>query len=337
MWVEIWRENTPGLQKGIQNMTTEKKVALVCGVSGQDGAFLARLLLKKGYEVWGSSRDAGGANFQNLKTLGIYDSVLKVSIYPAEFRSVLMAFAKIQPDEVYFLAGQTSVSLSFELPAETIESITLGTLNILEACKACKKSVKLFHAGSSECFGDTIGSPATETTAFHPLSPYAVAKGAAIWLVDNYREAYGLYACSGILFNHESELRKNRFVTQKIISTARQISEGKTDKLILGDLSISRDWGWAPEYVEAMWLMLQMPKATNFVIATGESNTLENFVACAFQEFGLDWTDYVEVSKDYYRPNDIQVSSANPSKAMKELGWSATMKMDDVIKAMIRS
>lgn len=315
---------------------TNKKKALICGIGGQDGSFLAKFLLNKGYEVWGTSRDAGGASFINLKRLGLMEQIQTISMNPEDFRSVFMALRQSQPEEVYFLAGQTSVGLSFELPAETIQSISVGTLNILEACRVLDKPFKLFHAGSSECFGNTNGIPATEKTVFQPRSPYAVAKAAAIWLVDNYREAYGLFACSGILFNHESALRPKRFVTQKIICGARDIAEGNSDRLLLGNINISRDWGWAPEYVEAMWLMLQQKTPENFVIATGETHSLEDFVNQAFREFGLDWKDHVQVAKDLQRPSDIQISCADPSKAAEKLGWTAKTKMRDVIKEMHR-
>lgn len=315
---------------------TNKKKALICGIGGQDGSFLAKFLLNKGYEVWGTSRDAGGASFVNLKRLGILEQIHTVSMSPEDFRSVFMALRQSKPDEVYFLAGQTSVGLSFELPAETIQSISVGTLNILEACRILDKRFRLFHAGSSECFGNTNGMAANEQTVFQPRSPYAVAKAAAIWLVDNYREAYGLFACSGILFNHESSFRPERFVTQKVITAAQKISEGGMDHLHLGNLNVSRDWGWAPEYVEAMWLMLQEPGPENFVIATGETNTLENFVDLAFQEVGLDWRDHVKLTEMFQRPSDIQISCADPSKAAEKLGWVAKSKLHDVIKNMHR-
>ena len=311
-----------------------QKKALICGIGGQDGSFLAKFLLNKGYEVWGTSRDAGGASFINLIHLEILEKVHKISMSPEDFRSVFMALRQSKPDEVYFLAGQTSVGLSFELPAETIQSISVGTLNILEACRVLDKPFKLFHAGSSECFGNTNGAAANEQTVFQPRSPYAVAKAAAIWLVDNYREAYGLFACSGILFNHESALRPKRFVTQKIISAAQDIAQGNGDRLFLGNINISRDWGWAPEYVEAMWLMLQQRTPENFVIATGETNSLEDFVSVAFNEVGLDWKNHVELSEAFQRPSDIQISCADPSKAAEKLGWVAKRKMRDVIKEM---
>lgn len=308
--------------------------ALICGIGGQDGAYLAKFLLTKGYEVYGTSRDAQGGNFNNLKKLGLWGKVRLVSMMPEDFRSVLVAFRKAQPDEIYFLAGQSSVGLSFELPAETMQSISLGTLNVLEASRMLDKSPRLYFAASSEIFGDTRGAPANENTPFHPQSPYAVAKASAFWLVDNYREAYGVLACSGILFNHESCLRPERFVTKKIVSAAKRISEGSRDKLELGRLDISRDWGWAPEYVEAMWLMLQQQQPEDFVIATGETNTLESFVSEAFSYFELDWKAHVRQNQDFMRPSDLLVSVGDASKAYSQLGWKAKNKMADVVRLM---
>lgn len=311
------------------------KTALICGVSGQDGSFLAQFLLGKGYKVWGSSRDAQGSSFLNLQKLGIKERIEYLSLVPEDFRSVLVCLRKSKPDEVYYLAGQSSVGLSFEQPAETIQSIALGMLNVLEACKMMEKEIRIYHAGSSECFGDTGGKPASESTPFHPVSPYAVAKASAFWLVDNYRNAYNLFACSGILFNHESHLRPVRFVTQKIISSAIRISTGSNEKLVLGRLDVCRDWGWAPEYVEAMWLMLQQPTPEDFVIATGETNPLENFVSEAFGQLGLDWRDHVEQNQEFMRPTDLLISIGNPFKAENKMGWKAKSKMKDVVRMMI--
>lgn len=311
------------------------KTALICGISGQDGSFLARFLLTKGYTVWGTSRDAQGASFSNLQKLGIKSDIQFISLVPEDFRSVLVSLRKSNPDEVYYLAGQSSVGLSFEQPAETIQSIALGMLNILEACRMMDKEIRIYHAGSSECFGDTEGKPASESTPFHPVSPYAVAKSSAFWLVDNYRNAYNLFACTGILFNHESHLRPTRFVTQKIISTVKRIASGANDKLVLGRLDISRDWGWAPEYVEAMWMMLQQPTPEDFVIATGETNTLESFVDEAFSNFNLNWKEHVTQNKEFMRPTDLVLSVGNPIKAAVKMGWKAKSKMKDVVRMML--
>ena len=308
--------------------------ALICGVSGQDGAHLSKLLLDKGYEVIGASRDAMAASFGNLKSLGIWDKVITTSMIITDSRSVLQMLEKYKPDEIYNLSGQSSVGLSFEQPLKTMESIAIGTLNLLEAIKFYGKPIRLYSAGSSECFGDTGAISASEETPFRPQSPYAIAKVSAHNLVANYREAYGLYACTGILFNHESSLRPERFVTQKIVSTAKRIASGSGEKLEMGNINIQRDWGWAPEYVEAMWKMLQLDDPQDFVIATGRTVSLEFFIEQAFQFFGLNHKDYLVVNTNFYRPTDIDIASANPSKANHLLDWRAKVTIESVIENM---
>uniref|UniRef100_C6E0K7 GDP-mannose 4,6-dehydratase n=1 Tax=Geobacter sp. (strain M21) TaxID=443144 RepID=C6E0K7_GEOSM len=313
------------------------KIALITGISGQDGSYLAKLLLKKGYYVHGTARDAQISTFYNLKLLGIKDRITLHSMALNDFRSVLQVLNIVQPDEIYNLAGQSSVGLSFDQPVETLESISVGTLNLLEAIRFIGRSIKLYSAGSSECFGNTGGHPADEETPFRPRSPYAVAKATAFWEVANYREAYNLFACTGILFNHESPLRPERFVTKKIIKSACRIAAGSGEKLHLGNISIARDWGSAEEYVEAMWLMLQQEQAEDFVIATGETNTLQDFVSVAFQAIGLDWSEHVITDPSLLRPSEIMVSRGNPAKASHKLRWVATRKMRDVITLIIDS
>ncbi len=307
------------------------KKALICGVSGQDGAYLARLLLNKGYMVYGASRDAQMSSFRNLTRLAILEKVNLESVAVNDFRSVLQALMKIQPDEVYNLAGQSSVGLSFQQPVETLESISVGTLNFLEAIRFAGKPIRFYNAGSSECFGD-INNVADESTPFAPRSPYAVAKAAAFWEVANYREAYGLFACSGILFNHESPLRPERFVTKKIVAAACRIATGSKEKLHLGNISIRRDWGWAPEYVEAMWLMLQQEKPDDYVIATGESHSLEEFVEAAFSSVRLNWRDHTVLDKALLRPTELATGRGNPAKALTKLGWQARHRMREVVR-----
>jgi len=311
------------------------KTALITGATGQDGALLARLLLAKGYTVWGTTRDVQTSNLSRLKHLGIHDKIKMLSMVPEDFRSVFLGFTKAAPDEIYHLAGQSSVGLSFELPAETMESFTLSSLNVLEALRVLNLKARVYFAGSSECFGDTAGAPANERTPFHPKSPYAVAKSAAFWLVDNYRDAYGIWAATGILFNHESSLRPAHFVTQKIIRAAARIAGGSTEKLTLGRLDISRDWGWAEEYVEAMWLMLQQETPQDFVIATGVTSSLEDFVNAAFALKGLEWKKHVVQDKALFRPTDISISKSDPSLAAKRLGWKATTKMPELVSKLI--
>ena len=308
--------------------------ALICGINGQDGSYLAQLLLGKGYEVWGTSRDVQASALSNLTSLGITDHVKPLSMAPSDFRSVFTAVDRSDPDEIYFLAGQSSVGLSFEQPAETLESIVSGTLNMLEVLRLRRRPTRFYHAGSSECFGDTGGIPADERTPFHPRSPYAVAKASAHWLVANYRESYGLHASTGILFNHESPLRPRRFVTQKIIQGAKRIADGGNERLVLGRIDIQRDWGWAPEYVEAMWRMLQLDTPQDLVIATGQTNSLQDFVAEAFALRSLDWRNYVDVSEEFFRPTDIAYSGANPALARDVIGWDAQIKMPQVVALM---
>lgn len=308
--------------------------ALICGVGGQDGAYLARLLLDKGYEVWGTSRDAQIASFRNLDVLRIGQNVTLCSMAPTDFRSVLSVLTRCMPDEVYFLAGQSSVGLSFEQPVETLESITVGTLNMLEAIRFLGGKIRMYHASSSECFGDGGKAPASESTPFQPRSPYAVAKASAHWMVANYRDAYGLFACSGILFNHESPLRPARFVTRKIIDSAMRIANGSQEKLVLGRLDIVRDWGWAPEYVDAMWRMLQQERPVDYVIATGVAASLEDFVRDTFRQVDLDWRDHVVSDKKHYRPSDIGWSQGDAQLAQERLGWKAKIKMPVLIKIL---
>ena len=314
-----------------------ERTALICGISGQDGAFLARHLLDRGYRVAGSSRDAQMSGFGNLERLGIQDRVERVSMAINDFRSVLQVLARVRPQEVYNLAGQSSVGLSFEQPVETLESISVGTLNILEGIRFLDPAIRLYNAGSGECFGDTGGEPAREDTPFRPRSPYAVAKAAAFWEVANYREAYGLFACSGILFNHESWLRPERFVTQKIVRAACRIAAGSHERLQLGNIDIQRDWGWAPEYVDAMWRMMQVDSPRDFVIATGETQSLSAFIHEAFAELGLDWHDHVDSNPTLMRPTELKVSRADPGRAAEVLGWRAETRMAEVARRMVRA
>jgi GDPmannose 4,6-dehydratase len=311
------------------------KTALICGISGQDGTYLAKLLLDRGYKVIGTSRDAQIGAFANLTQIGIKDRVELTSMASNDFRSVLQVLSRYEPDEIYNLGGQSSVGLSFEQPVETLESISLSNLNLLEAIRFLGCKARYYSAGSSECFGNYGDTPANELTPFRPRSPYAVAKAAAFWQVANYREAYGLFACSGILFNHESPLRPERFVTQKIVRAACRIAAGSDERLKLGDIDIQRDWGWAPEYVDAMSLMLQQDVAQDFVIATGQTCSLSEFLSEAFQGLGLDWREYVDFDPALARPTDLRVSCADPSHASKTLGWRASRTMPDVVRAMV--
>jgi GDPmannose 4,6-dehydratase len=307
------------------------KRALVFGVTGQDGAYLARLLLDGGYEVFGVSRDREMAEARGLTRVGAAGRVTMLSASLTDFRSVLQVVSDVAPHEIYNLAGQSSVGLSFSQPIETLDSTIVGALNILESMRFLKSNARLYNACSSECFGNVEAGAADERTPFHPRSPYGVGKAAAFWATANYREAYGLFACSGILFNHESPLRPRRFVTQKIIAGAADIAEGKADSLTLGDLGVQRDFGWAPEYVDAMHCMLQIDSPHDYVIATGQTNSLEQFVAAAFETFGLDWKEHVKQDRSLLRPSDIGRSAGDPSRAAAEIGWRAETKMHGVV------
>jgi GDPmannose 4,6-dehydratase len=311
------------------------KRALICGITGQDGAYLAQHLLTKGYDVFGGSRDAQMASLRNLTRLGIANEVSVVSMSITDFRSVLQTLLRVRPDEVYNLAGQSSVGLSFEQPVETLESISVGTLNLLEAIRFTNQPIRFYNAGSSESFGDTGQSAADEQTPFRPRSPYGVAKAAAFWQVANYREAYQLHASTGILFNHESPLRAERFVTQKIVAAACRIGAGSGETLTLGNLDIARDWGWAPDYVVAMWQMLQQPEAGDFVIATGRTTRLRDFIRVVFETVGLTWPDHVRSDPALFRPTDLAEGYANPAKARQVLGWQAQTDMETVAQRMV--
>ena len=311
------------------------KTALICGISGQDGPYLAKYLLEKGYKVIGTSRDAASNSFRNLHRLDIFNDVEVKSASLNDFRSIIQVLNTSKPDEIYNLSGQSSVGLSFEQPVETFSSVTIGTINLLEAVRILNPDIKIYSASTCECFGDTKGNAADENTPFSPRSPYAVAKAAAHWYVANYRESYNIFACSGIMFNHESVLRPDRFVTQKIISSAKKIADGKQKTLELGNIEIERDWGWAPEYVEAMYLMMQQPTATDYVIASGVKRSLVDFVEIAFSYFDLDYKKYLKINDSYKRPTDIAISYGNPAKAKKDLDWEARTGLKEIISILI--
>jgi len=313
------------------------KKALIIGISGQDGSYLAQFLLKKGYKVFGTTRDDKESNLQNLARLQIREQVEIFQLDLLNLASLASLFNQIDPDEVYNLAGQSSVAVSFEKPKETLESIVTATINILEAIKNTNKNIKLFSAGSSECFGDTNGIACKETTPFKPGNPYGIAKACAFWEVDCYRKAHKLFACTGILFNHESPLRTEKFVTQKIIRGACEIAAGRKNTLQLGNLLIERDWGWAPDFVEAMWLMLQQEEPEDFVIATGKSYSLQELIDTAFTSVNLNWRDFVESDSSMLRPTDVKIFKADPSKALKRLNWKAKKFMPEIVQEMVQS
>lgn len=312
------------------------KTALIFGISGQDGAYLAALLLKKKYRVVGTTRSQNFKNLSNLTALGIQNEVSLFTVAIECFENVKDTIANVKPDEIYHLAGQSSVSLSFKQPRETILSTELGILNILESMRTVQKTSRLFYASSGDCFGSTGNSEATEETPFHPQSPYAVAKAAGQSVVNLYRNIYELFACSGILFNHESPLRPSHFVTRKIVSTAARIAQGAKERLRLGNIDVVRDWGYAPEYVDAMWRMLQSALPEDYIIATGQSVTLREFTSAAFATVGLDWQNYVDIDRSLFRETDVLQSRANPEKAARQLGWKARRHPLDVVATLLQ-
>ena len=314
---------------------TTRRTALIVGIAGQDGSYLAEHLLGLGYRVVGTSRDAAASRFEGLTTLGIRERVEVASMSLVDFRSTMQVVSRVEPHEIYNLAGQTSVGLSFEQPVETFESIIVGTVNLLETIRMLDRPIRLYNAGSSEMFGNTRGEPANEETILRPCSPYAIAKATSFWQVAQYRDAYGIHAATGILFNHESPLRPERFVTQKVVAAACRIAAGRQQTLTLGDLSIARDWGWAAEYVVAMHRMLAADKPADYVIATGETFTLAAFVEAAFAAVGLDWRHHVTYDPALRRPTEIACGRADAAKAARELGWRATVTMPDVARRMV--
>lgn len=314
-------------------MLDTPKKALICGVSGQDGAYLARLLLVKGYKVWGTTRDLHGPHV-NLHRLGVFDRVHLLPVHLPDLGSVLSAFDQAGPDEIYNLAGQTSVPLSFQIPAETYQSIALATLNLLEAIRL-RGHGRLFQAGSAATVGYSGRLPITLATPLTPRNPYGMSKAAAHLQVQAYRAAFAVFAVNGVMFNHESPLRTEAYVTGKVIAAAGAIARGSQEKLHLGAMDVCRDWGWAPEYVEAMWLMLQQPQPEDFIIATGETNSLRDFVDTAFACIGRRSADWVVQDAALLRPTDTDYSAADPSAIADTLGWRAQSRMKQVIEQML--
>lgn len=289
----------------------------------------------KGYIVYGSSRSGLEHPLENLKKVGIVEQVQIISAKPESFGDVVDALEVSQASEVYYLSGQSSVGWSFNAPIETLYSVTLGALNVLEACRLANHMPKVFHAGSGEVFGDIGSTRATESTQFQPVSPYGIAKASANLFVKNFRENHSLFACSGILFNHESPLRSEKFVSQKIISAVQRIANGSNEKLVLGNLDIVRDWGWAPEYVEAMWLMLQNPVPEDYIIASGRSTSLKSFVKEAFSAKGLDYEEWVRFDKSFIRQSEIMISQADPSAIRNSLGWCSRSNITEIVSKML--
>lgn len=309
--------------------------ALIFGISGQDGVYLSQLLVSKGYSVWGTSRDPAASQFRTVAELKLLEQVRIIKICPEDPVQVHDAVAQIRPHEIYNLSGQSSVSRSFVMPLETFTSTAISTLNQVEAIKAVDPAIRYLSAGSGDCFGDTSSKEATEETPFKPRSPYAVAKTSAAMIVSTNRSNHGLFACTAFLFSHESPLRRENFVTKKIVMSALRLASGSSEKFSLGNLDVKRDWGWAQEYVEAMWLMLQGDQPRDFVISTGVGQLLEDFVDVIFREVGLNWRDHVKVDADLLRPADLVESVGNPAKAASELGWVPQIVGDEVPRRLI--
>lgn len=318
------------------------KRALITGITGQDGWYLSRLLLAKGYEVHGMTRRSNEGLQTVVQTL---DDVVTlpnhVTLHTgdlAEKASLLQIMSRVQPDEVYNLGGQSQVRVSFEQPEYTADVVATGTLRLLEAIRECRKSssvpTKYFQAGSSEMFG-TAPSPQNEATPFRPRSPYAVAKCAAHWYTVSYREAYGLFTCNGILFNHESPQRGENFVTRKITRAVGRIKVGSQNRLVLGNIDARRDWGFAGDYVEAMWRMLQQNEPDDYVLASGHSYTVKEFLQAAFATVDLDWEQFVDIDARYLRPNDANDVRGDASKAREQMGWTAQTGFHDIVKMMV--
>lgn len=316
------------------------KTALITGVTGQDGSYLAELLLAKGYEVHGLIRRASTFNTGRLDPIyrDPHERGVRFFMHYGDLSdsgSLINLIRDLQPDEVYNLGAQSHVKVSFEMPEYTADATAMGTMRILEAIRASGVDTRFYQASSSEMFGATP-PPQNEKTPFHPRSPYGVSKVFSYWITTNYREAYGLFACSGILFNHESPRRGETFVTRKITRAVARIRAGMQDKLYLGNLEAKRDWGYAPEYVEAMWLMLQRDTPDDFVIATGQSHKVQEFCELAFDygELG-DWREYVEIDPRYYRPAEVEHLLGDPTKAREELGWKSSTSFDDLARLMV--
>ena len=313
-----------------------KKSALITGISGMDGSHLAELLISKNYDVFGLERRASTKN--RINTSNIINEVTFINGDLTDQNSLLRALNQSNPDEIYNLAAQSFVKESWNTPEQTSEVTALGVLRMLEAIRMFDKDLKFYQASSSEMFGKMTENPANENTIFYPRSPYGVAKLYGHWITKNYRESYDMFNCSGILFNHESERRGHEFVTRKITDGVAKIKLGLIDKLHLGNLDSARDWGYAPDYVEAMWLMLQQKKPDDYVIATGISHTIRDFLDLAFKEIEIDdWKNYVIQDSKYFRPAEVDVLRGNAKKANKELGWKPRTSFTNLVSRMVKN
>lgn len=316
------------------------KKALITGITGQDGSYLAELLLSKGYEVHGIIRRASTFNTERIDHLYQDPHINGVHLFLhygdiADSTNLIKLLYRIQPDEIYHLAAQSHVRVSFDIPEYTGDVTGLGTIRILEAIRETGLKTKFYQASSSEMYGKAQEVPQRETTPFYPRSPYGVAKVYAYWVTVNYRESYGIFACNGILFNHESPRRGETFVTRKVARAAARIKTGLEDKIYLGNLDAKRDWGYAKEYIEAMWLMLQQEEPDDYVIATGETHSVRELLEEAFSCAGVDWREYLAIDERYYRPAEVDLLMGDPSKAKIKLGWVAKTKFRDLVRLMV--
>jgi len=311
------------------------KKALITGITGQDGAYLSKFLISKGYKVYGMVRRTSTVNTSRLEYLGVRGEVEILYGDMLDLSSLQRVVEAVAPDEVYNLAAQSFVATSWEQPLLTAETTGLGALRLLEAVRLVNPKIKFYQASSSEMFGASPDLPQSESSRFHPRSPYAASKLFAHWMTINYRESYDMFTVSGILFNHESPIRGLEFVTRKITHAVAMIKEGKQKKLLLGNMAAKRDWGFAGDYVRAMWMMLQQDEPDDYVIATGETHTVREFCEKAFGYVGLDYREYVEVSPEFFRPADVEVLCGDSSKARRKLGWKPEVDFDDLIKMMV--
>lgn len=310
------------------------KTAIISGISGQDGAYLAQFLLNKEYKVYGLVRSNQGDGLWRLKFLGIEASVELLECDLTDMSQIFRLMQSIQPDEVYHLAAQSSVSSSFAQPIATVNYNTLSTLNLLESIRLSKVKLKFYQASSSEMFGEVTQLPIDENNVINPQSPYAISKATGYWMARNYRQAYKLFATSGILFNHESALRQNSFVIKKIIRTAMDIKEGKADKLALGNIDVRRDFGYAPAYVEAMWLIMQQEEPDDFIICSGFSTSIREIVEQVFDVLQIP-LDYLSTEQSLYRPAEISENYGNPDKAKRILNWSYDWSLEQLIQQLL--
>lgn len=315
-----------------------QKTALITGITGQDGSYLAHLLLAKGYKVYGMvRRSSSHPEYWRLKWLGILDSVHLVSGDLTDLSSLIRIVEEIMPDEVYNLAAQSFVGASFQQPLLTAEVNATGTAHLLEAIRMTHRAARFYQASTSEMFGKIKEERQSETTPFHPRSPYGVSKVFAHWLTINYRESYQMFACAGILFNHESPLRGEEFVTRKVTRGAARIKLGLQEKIKLGNLRAMRDWGHAKDYVKAMWLMLQQEKPDDYVIASGKKYSVEQLCETAFKHVGLNYQDYIEIDPQYYRPAEVDVLLGNADKALQKLNWQPEVPFEEMIAEMVEA